>query len=69
MSEKSDRKSRDDPDLERRKAILRALGAAPVILTLSTRPAWASHIYGHSQPPPGCDPPPKPNDPNCNPND
>lgn len=58
----------DDTDVVRRRAIWRALVGGPVIVTLSSTPAWASH-YGYQQPPPGCDPPPKPKDPNCNPND
>lgn len=69
MSQKTEEHTLEEPDLERRKAVWRALGAAPVILTLSSRPAWASHIYGHSQPPPGCDPPVPDPDANCNPND
>lgn len=74
MSEKTETNSHDEPDLERRKVIWRALGAAPVILTLSSRPAWASHQYGHysqggGDPPPGCDPPVGEQDENCNPND
>ncbi len=55
-------------DLARRRALWRALGAAPVILTLSSTPAWASH-YGYFGNPPGCFPPPKPELPDCNPND
>jgi len=55
-----------DPD--RRRALWRALVGGPIIVTLSSTPAWASH-YGYTNPPPGCDPPPKPEDPNCNPND
>ena len=72
MSEDSEINSREEPDLERRKAVWRALAVAPVILTLSSRPTWAYHEYGHSvpgEPPPGCDPPVSGNDENCNPND
>jgi len=58
----------DGADLDRRQAIWRALVGGPVIVTLSSRPAWAASQY-HYGPPPGCDPPPKPIDPNCNPND
>lgn len=58
-----------DTDLVRRRALWRALVGGPVIVTLSSTPAWASH-YGYDGPPPGCDPPPK-DDPlhDCNPND
>lgn len=72
MSEETEINSTAEPDLERRKVIWKALGAAPVILTLSSRPAWASHVYGQSfphEPPPGCDPPVNEQDENCNPND
>ena len=44
-------------DLARRRAMWRALGAAPVILTLSSTPAWASH-YGYCNVPDDFDPPP-----------
>ena len=50
-------------DLARRRAMWRALGVAPIILTLSSTPAWASH-YGYTTPT-GCDPPPKPEQHDC----
>ncbi len=68
MKHKLEQQDTVDVDLARRRAMWRALGAAPVILTLSSTPAWASH-YGYGEPPPGCEPPPKPDEPDCNPND
>ncbi len=67
MSDHLEQQGTTDIDVARRKAMWRALGVAPVILTLSSTPAWASH-YGYGGPPPGCDPPPDPEE-DCNPND
>ncbi len=70
MSDDLKQQETTDVDLARRRAMWRALGVAPVILTLSSTPAWASH-YGYAEPPPGCDPPPvtDPENEDCNPND
>jgi len=68
MAEEQNPPETEETDLNRRRALWRALVGGPVIVTLSSTPAWASH-YGYGNPPPGCDPPPKPDDPNCNPND
>ncbi len=58
MKDELEQQDTVDIDLGRRRAMWRALGAAPVILTLSSTPAWASH-YGYDQiPPPECEPPP-----------
>ncbi len=67
MNDDLERQETGGIDLARRRAIWRALGVAPVILTLASTPAWASH-YGYGGPPPGCEPPP-PIDEDCNPND
>ena len=67
MSDHLEQQGTTDIDVARCKAMWRALGVAPVILTLSSTPAWASH-YGYVGPPPGCDPPPDPGE-DCNPND
>ena len=67
MSDDLEQQETIDIDLVRRRAMWRALGVAPVILTLSSTPAWASQ-YGYDEPPPGCDPPPKPEQHDCDPN-
>ncbi len=68
MSDDLEKQETTDIDLARRGAMWRALGVAPVIMTLSSTPAWASH-YGYAgNPPPGCIPPP-PTGEDCNPND
>ncbi len=53
MSDDLEQQETGDVDLARRRALHRALGVAPVILTLSSTPDWASH-YGY--PPGGCNP-------------
>lgn len=70
MSDDLEQQETSDVDVARRRAMWRALAGAPVILTLSSTPAWASH-YGYGEPPPGCDPPPTtdPENDDCNPND
>ncbi len=65
MNDEPKQQETADIDLARRSAMWRALGAAPVILTLSSTPAWASH-YGYGEPPFGCeDPPPTEEEHDC----
>jgi hypothetical protein len=68
MVEEGREPEKGDIDEARRRVLWQALMGGPVILTLSSRPAWASNY--HYGPPPGCDPPPKKDDEHdCNPND
>ena len=59
MSDDLEQQETGGVNLARRRAMWRALGVAPVILTLSSTPAWASH-YGYCDLPEGPpqDPPP-----------
>jgi len=61
MAEERNEPEKGDVDLDRRRALLQALVGGPVIMTLSSRPAWASE-YGYKNP---CDPPPKPDRHDC----
>ena len=64
MNDDLEQQETTEVDLARRRAMWRALGVAPIILTLSSTPAWASH-YGYFTNPTGCDPPPVPEQRDC----